>query len=321
MGKDNIVNRMKKTVFALVTGLSVILAPLSTQLPVQAAQGPTFTAMQDVYYTKADCVVYAEPTYTSLVLTTLGANLPVNVIGAYSNGWYRINIGVICYVKMDSLTTAGAIGLPTNSDSQIADAQKIAQELGYEFVYLKLNKQKIIKKDVFNSYIDKKVMLYAKVDDDFGISFKMLYNDKVKQDIDLNYTKVTASTPGGRVVTYTLNNPTELYGQIAIYQFKEGYDKEVDISPDDPGALGSNSYMYMNTYWTEFSEFAYAPVTQVASVKIVAVETERSLTDTKRTIMADFRKGIKYQEDDDSEYRRAIPSRLRKDTEYVDYEY
>ncbi|RAZ95249.1 hypothetical protein DK853_30940, partial [Klebsiella oxytoca] len=98
--------------------------------------------MQDVYYTKENCVVYAEPTYTSTVLTTLGANLPVQVVGAYSNGWYRINIGVICYVKMDSVTSAGAIGIKNNADKQIADAQKTAAELGYEFVYLTLNKQK-----------------------------------------------------------------------------------------------------------------------------------------------------------------------------------
>ena len=69
------------------------------------AKGPTYTPMQDVYYTKEACVVYAEPTYTSTVLATIGANIPVQVVGAYSNGWYRINIGVICYVKMDSVTT------------------------------------------------------------------------------------------------------------------------------------------------------------------------------------------------------------------------
>ena len=31
------------------------------------AKGPTYTAMQDTYYTKDNCVVYAEPTYTSTV--------------------------------------------------------------------------------------------------------------------------------------------------------------------------------------------------------------------------------------------------------------
>ena len=139
----------KRIMLMMVCLLLFLLIPAHS---VSADKGPEFTAMEDVYYTKAGCVVYAEPTYTSIVLTTLDANLPVRVIGEYSNGWYRINIGVICYVKRDSLTTAGAIGLPVNADNQIADAQKTAAELGYEFVYLKLNKQKCIEKDIYNSY-------------------------------------------------------------------------------------------------------------------------------------------------------------------------
>ncbi len=38
--------------------------------------------------------------------------------------------------------------------------------------------------------------------------------------------------------------------------------------------------------------------------------------------MADLRKGIKYQSDDTKEYRNTVVhGKLRKDTEYVDYEY
>lgn len=286
---------------------------------VSCARGPEYTDMQDVYYTKDHCVVYAEPSYTSMILTTLDANLPVKVIGAYSNGWYRINIGVICYVKMDSLTTAGAIGLPTGSDKQIADAQRIAADMGYEFVYLKLNKEKVIKKDIFNSYIGKKVILYAKIDDEVGVSFKMLYEDKVKKDIALNFTKTESDNQfGERVVEFVFDDQTELWGQIAIFQFKEGYDKAVTILPVD---LESGEYVEMNTYYTEFSEFAYAPVTQVADMKIIEAEIPNSLTETQRNIMSDHRMGIKYQSDDTKAYRNSIHSRLRKDTEYVDFDY
>lgn len=310
-------NFTKKVIAAFVA--AVIISTFGSAEMVSYAKGPTYTAMQDVYYTKDNCVVYAEPTYTSTVLTTIGANIPVQVIGAYSNGWYRINIGVICYVKMDSVTSAGAIGLPTNTDSQIADAQKTAAELGYEFVYLQLNKEKVIKKDIFNSYIGKKVILYAKIDDEVGVSFKMLYNDKVKKDINLNFTKsVTTSQFGGRVVEFVFSDPTELFGQIAIFQFKEGYDKAVTIFPSD---LDTGEYVEMNTYYTEFSEFAYAPVTQVADMKIIEEEIPNSLTDNQRNIMADHRKGIKYLSDDTSDYRSSIHSRLRKDTEYVDFNY
>ncbi|MEZ3430924.1 MAG: hypothetical protein K1W36_11905 [Lachnospiraceae bacterium] len=310
---------LRKKAAAVLILVTVFFTSVNADMTAYA-KGPTYTAMQDVYYTKENCVVYAEPTYTSIVLTTLGANLPVQVVGAYSNGWYRINIGVICYVKMDSVTSAGAIGIKNNADKQIADAQKTAAELGYEFVYLTLNKQKTIKKDIYNSYVGQKVILYAKIDDELGVSFKMLYEDKIKNDIDLNMTKTASVNKfGDRTVQFMFNNDMELKGQIAIFQFRTGYDKAVDIYPSD---VDTGEFVMMNTYYTEFSEFAYAPVTQVADIMIVEAEIPNSLTETQRNIMADHRKGIKYQCDDTSEYRSdVVHGKLRKDTEYVDYNY
>ena len=300
---------LKRYMAALLLGVTVLAASLSADINV-IAKGPTYSAKEDVYYTKANCIVYAEPTYTSAVLITLDANLPVRVIGEYSNGWYRINIGIIGYVKWDSVTTAGAIGLPNKA---------IAAEIGYEFVYLTLNDEKTIKKDIYNSYVGQKVMLYAKLDDEVGVSFKMLYEDKVKSDINLKFTKTaTTGALGDRIVEFTFDEDKELLGQIAIFQFREGYDKAITINTTD---LDSYEYVEMNTYYTEFSEFAYAPVTQIANMKIIDEEIPNSLTDKQRARMTDLQRGIKYQSYDNKEYRSSIHSRLRKDTEYVDYDY
>lgn len=311
-------NLLRRYIAALLLVVTVITASLSADLEA-LAKGPTYTALEDVYYTKAGCIVYAEPTYTSIVLITLDANLPVRVIGAYSNGWYRINIGVIGYVKMDSVTTAGAIGLPNKASTQVADAQRIAAEIGYEFVYLTLNDEKTIKKDIYNSYIGQKVILYVKLDDEVGVSFKMLYEDKVKSDINLKFTKsATTNMFGDRVVEIVFDEDKELLGQIAIFQFKEGYDKAITINTTD---LDTYDYVEMNTYYTEFSEFAYAPVTQIANMKIIDAEIPNSLTEKQRARMTDLQRGIKYQSYDNKDYRSSIHSRLRKDTEYVDYDY
>lgn len=311
-------NILKKCVAALLLGLAVVTAPIGIGMSA-LAKGPTYEAMQDVYYTKDNCIVYAEPTYTSQILVTIQANLPVQVIGAYSNGWYRINIGVIGYVKWDSVTTAGAIGLPNKADAQILDAQRIASEIGYEFVYLTLNDEKTIKKDIYNSYIGKKAILYVKLDDEIGVSFKMLYEDKVKSDINLKFTKAaTVGMLGDRVVEIAFDEDKELLGQIAIFQFKEGYDKAITVNTTD---LNTYDYVEMNTYYTEFSEFAYAPVTQIANMKIIDAEIPNSLTDKQREKMTNLQRGIKYQIYDNKEYRSSIHSRLRKDTEYIDYEY
>lgn len=318
----------KKKLMVLVLCIMLLGGTLQ---PVMAtyAQGPEYTAepKPETYYTKEDCVVYAEPTYTSTILTTIGANVPVQVIGSYSNGWYRINIGVICYVKMDSLTTAGAIGIKNNADVQIADAKKIADEMGYQFVYLTLNKEKKIEKEIFNSYIGQKVILYAKIDDEVGVSFKMLYNDEVKRDINLKYTKQVTPPPKPadgipRTIELTVEQDTELKGQIAIFQFKVGYDKKVNVftADVDTGEFLDDP-MAKHPYYTEFSEFAYAPMTQVYNMRVEESEIANSLTDTQRQRTARIRQGIKYLDDDNKSYRDSVHGKLRKDTEYVDYNY
>jgi hypothetical protein len=219
---------------------------------------------------------------------------------------------------MDSLTTTGVLGTNVN-DTMTADALKTANEIGYTFVPLTLNKEKVIKKDVFNSYIGKKALLYVKINDELGVMFKMLYNDKVTSDIDLNYTiSDTIGPTNERIVYYTLENPTVLKGQIAIFQFKLGYDKAITIFPED---LDGGGYVEMNTYYTETSELAYAPMTQVSSIMVTDEEVPFSLTDNMKKINSDHRKGIKYLSDDQKDYRDSITSKVRKDTEYVDYIY
>lgn len=309
---------MKKRIVLFLSIICILIGALQPGVTA-FAKGTTYSQMNDVYYTKEGCVVYAEPTYTSTVLTTIGANIPVRVIGAYTNGWYRINIGVIAYCKMDSLTTAGNIGIVSEADKQAFYAKQTADELGYQFEYMKLNNEKKIKKDIFNSYIGKKVILFAVIDEVTAVSFKMLYADEVKNDISLKYTRnASNSTGGGRTIEYTLADKTELWGQVAIFQFKVGYDKSADMYIGD---IDGSEYTKMNTYYTEFSEFAYAPVTQVGNMKVVECEIPNSLSAEVREKMGNIRKGIKYLSYDEKDYRSMITSKLRKDTEYMDYEY
>lgn len=309
---------MKKRIVLFLSIICILMVGVQPGVTV-FAKGTTYSQMNDVYYTKEGCVVYAEPTYTSTVLTTIGANIPVRVVGAYTNGWYRINIGVIAYCKMDSLTTAGNIGIVSEADKQAFYAKQTADELGYQFEYMKLNNEKKIKKDIFNSYIGKKVILFAVIDEVTAVSFKMLYADEVKNDISLKYTRnASNSTGGGRTIEYTLADKTELWGQVAIFQFKVGYDKSADMYIGD---IDGSEYTKMNTYYTEFSEFAYAPVTQVGNMKVVECEIPNSLSAEVREKMGNIRKGIKYLSYDEKDYRSMITSKLRKDTEYMDYEY
>lgn len=307
---------MRKKIILIICIICMAVGVCQPGLTAQA-KGTTYVQMEDVYYTKEGCVIYAEPMYTSTILTTIGANVPVRVIGFYTNGWYRINIGVIAYCKMDSLTTAGNIGIVSEKDKQAYEAKRTADELGYGFEYMVLNKEKVIRKDIFNSYVGKKIILFAKIDDTTAVSFKMVYADKVEKDISLNYTVTSAdSTGGGRTIEYTLSDSTQLKGQVAVFQFMVGYDKAADMYIWD---IDNGIYNRMNTYYTEFGEFAYAPVTQVSNMKVVECEIPNSLTDELRLKMSNIRKGIKYLAYDEKDYRQSVTGRLRKDTEYMDY--
>lgn len=308
---------MKKRIFTLILCVLLLFGEAGMSMTAYA-KGTTYTQLEDVYYSLAGCKVYSEPTYNSVVLTELEANIPVRVVGYYSNGWYRINIGVIAYCKMDSLTTSGDIGIVNISDSQAYYAKQTADELGYDFHYLKLNQTKTIKKDVFNSYIGKKVILFAKIDDEVAVSFKMLYADKVKTDINLNFTKIVSESDGARTIELVAESEAQLPGQVAIFQIKVGYDKAAEMYI---WSINDSEYNLMNTYYTEFSEYAYASVTQVSNMKIVEMEVPFSLTDKLREKTSNIRKGIKYLDYDEKEYRSSIGSRLRKDTEYMDYNY
>ena len=314
------VTKVSKTKYWIgrTIGILTLVCILMGSIPVQA-QGPTYTQLNDVYYAVEGCTVYAEPTYTSTVLTTIAANVPVRVVGSYSNGWYRINIGVIAYCKMDSLTTAGDVGVITAKDTQAYYAKQTADQLGYTFHYMVLNDKKTIKKDIFNSYIGQKAILFAKIDDELAVSFKMLYADPVKQDINLNYTRtVTVNGVGSRTIELTNSDEQALTGQLAIFQVKAGYDKAVDMYIWD---MNNAEYNLMNTYYTEFSEYAYAPVTQISNIKYTEAEIANSLTTEVRTKMDNIRRGIKYLSYDETDYKNALTSRLRKDTEYVDFQY
>lgn len=313
----------KYHVIGKISSIFLVCAILFLSLPMKevsagTGRGPDFEKMEDTYYTNGVVPVYMGPDYESQILTYIQDNMPVRVIGKYTNGWYRINIGVIGYVKIDSLTTAWDRSNTVNSSKQAGAALATASEIGYSFHNMVLNDQKVIKKDIFNSYIEDKTILFAAYDDQVAVSFKMVYPDKVKHDVDLNFTKIINDNLAGDGQTIELLPPSDLklYGQVAIFQIRIGYDQAAEIYIWD---IDDEDYVYQGTVYSEFSEYAYFTTTQVSRMKIIHAETERSLSDKLRTKMTNIRRGIKYWDYDEKEYRNMLGSKLRKDTEYVDY--
>lgn len=311
----------KNSVLARICAMVLVSVCLMQMMPIEALakdkRGPDFEKMEDTYYTNGTVTVYMGPDYESPVLTYIQDNMPIRVIGKYSNGWYRINIGVVGYVKMDSLTTAWDRSNTVNSSKQAGAALATANEIGYSFHNMVLNDQKVIKKDIFNSYIEDKTILFAAFDDQVAVSFKMVYPDRVKNNVDLNFTKIVTDNAGdGQTIELFAPIDLKLYGQVAIFQIRVGYDQCADIYIWD---MDDQEYVYQSTVYSEFSEYAYFTTTQISNMKIIHCETERSLSEKLREKMANIRRGIKYKKYDEKDYRDMIGSKLRKDTEYVDY--
>ena len=63
-----------------------------------AAPAYTVTACQAIMYTNAKAVVYAAPDFQSMIVTAIGPNLPVDVTGITSNGWFQIDLKGTYYI-------------------------------------------------------------------------------------------------------------------------------------------------------------------------------------------------------------------------------
>lgn len=63
-----------------------------------AAEAYTVTACKAIMYTNAKTVVYAAPDLQAMIITTISPNLPVDVTGVTSNGWYQIDLKGTYYI-------------------------------------------------------------------------------------------------------------------------------------------------------------------------------------------------------------------------------
>lgn len=65
---------------------------------IAAAPAYTVKDCKAVMYTNAKAVVYAAPDFQSLIVTVIGPNLPVDVTGITSNGWFQIDLKGTYYI-------------------------------------------------------------------------------------------------------------------------------------------------------------------------------------------------------------------------------
>lgn len=106
--------RISSMIVGLMLGLTVFL---STPSMDAAAAEYTVTEAEAVLYTNENTVILADADDSTVVLPTVEADLPIQVTGVTSNGYFRIDLGGQTFY-------INGIGLSSSStDNQITDSQ------------------------------------------------------------------------------------------------------------------------------------------------------------------------------------------------------
>lgn len=73
-------------------------APMGIGQVEAAEEGVTVKSAQAVLYSTDQAVVYSYPDWTSTKITTIQEDVPVEVLGVTSNGWFQVNINGKYYI-------------------------------------------------------------------------------------------------------------------------------------------------------------------------------------------------------------------------------
>lgn len=94
----------KKTAAGALAAVLIAGAATSGIHYVRAAEDYTVADNKAVLYSTKNTTAYAAPDTNAQVITSINPNLPVDVTGVTSNGWFRINLGgTVCYVPGSQL--------------------------------------------------------------------------------------------------------------------------------------------------------------------------------------------------------------------------
>lgn len=159
----------------------------------------TVTESKAVLYSNDRTKVYPQPDLNSGVVTTLAPDLPVEVTGVTSNGWFRISLNGTYYVPGDGLVSRVA----NNSNSVVVGSDIVALTKGTFSFYMNPQLSDFDKNDVddmdentYIKYLDSFLMGYAMLDNcilkDSGKYLKEVYESEAK--VDKNVANMSMQT-------------------------------------------------------------------------------------------------------------------------------
>lgn len=189
--------RTKELVFKLTGALmAAVIAVSSAQAPgadrqIQKVYAAEFTVTESkaVLYSNDKTKVYKQPDINSGVVTVIAQDLPVDVTGITSNGWFRISLNGTYYVPGDGLVSKNA-----SSSNAVVSGTDITKLTKGTFSFYRnpelsdfdADDIEDMDENTYIKYLDSFLMGYAMLDNcimqDSGKLLKEVYESEAKVD-------------------------------------------------------------------------------------------------------------------------------------------
>jgi len=169
--------------------MAAVIAVASGQGGVVCATEFSVTESKAVLYSNDKTKLYQQPDLNSNVVAAVAPNLPIEVTGVTSNGWFRIYLDGIYYVPGD-----GLVSKSESSSNTVVSGSDITQLTKGTFsFYMNPELSDFDKDDIddmdentYIKYLDSFLMGYATIDDcilqDSGKTLKEVYESEAKVD-------------------------------------------------------------------------------------------------------------------------------------------
>lgn len=196
--------RIAGAMLAAVIGMSSVQV-MGSNVALQKVYAVEFTVTESkaVLYSNENTKVYKQPDANSTVVTVIAKDIPVNVTGVTSNGWFQISLNGTYYVPGNGLVSKNA-----DTSASVVSETDITKLTKGTFSFFKNSElSKFDKSDIedmdentYIKYLDSFLMGYAMPDycilQDSGKLLKEVYDSEAKLD-----QKVASMT----MQTYLLN--------------------------------------------------------------------------------------------------------------------
>lgn len=166
----------------------------------------TVTESKAVLYSNENTKVYKQPDINSGVVTAIAKDVPVNVTGITSNGWFQVSINGTYYIPGDGLASKNAAGNTVVSGTDITGLTKGTFSFFKNPELSDFEKKDIedMDENTYIKYLDSFLMGYAMLDNcimqNSGKFLKEVYESEAKVD-----QKVAAMTMQAYLINYRNN--------------------------------------------------------------------------------------------------------------------